>query len=292
MKNALLIVLPTCASDAPLAERLLDWCFELHGRQPRGHGFIACASDVHPEMMKKLEISAQLAFETFTVTQAKASDRVRNSERMNDLFLHVAERMAGDYRAPWLWLEPDCVPVREDWIERLGDVYYSQPKRYVGPHLKIKENTFLSKVALYPVGAIHDLKKACGESVPFWVAGSAITLPKSTKTRIVQHGVFVPENGLAQIRPETVLYHSDKTQMLIEFVRAAREAAVPHKHGEEGATPSPATLAVEVRSAESVNVPVTPTGGVAHTPTPPVSQPAKRKPGRPKKQTADEPALA
>lgn len=269
-----------------MLERLLDWIFELHGRQPRGHGFIVCASDVHAEMMKKLEISAQLAFETFTVTQAKASERVRNAERMNDLFLFVAERMAADYRAPWLWLEPDCVPVRDDWMAKLADCYYDQPKRYVGPHLKIKEATFLSKVSMYPVGAIHDLKKACAESVPFWVAGSGVTLSKSTKTRIVQHGIFVPESGLAQIRPETVLYHSDKTQILIELVRSAREANVPH--------PAPVPLTVPVSSPVTVlspdSLPVTPTGGVAHSP--PVTLPTKRKPGRPKKQHADEPALA
>ncbi len=274
--NSLLIVIGTCASDAPLAERLLDWIFELHGRQPRGHGFIACAADVHPEMQKKLEIAAQLAFETFTVLQAKGSDRVRNVERMNDLFLFVAGHMAEAYRAPWLWLEPDCVPVREDWLSQLSDVYYGQPKRYVGPHLKIKEATFLSKIAMYPVGAIGDLRKACAETTPFWVGGSSVTLAKSTKTRIIQHGVFVPENGLSQIRPETVLYHSDKTQMMIEFLRAAREALPV-------ATPSVATAHTPDSS------PVIPTGGVSSIP--PVPQPAKRGPGRPKKNK-DEPALA
>lgn len=284
--NSLLIVIPTHAGDAPLAERLLDWIFELHGRQPRGHGLVVCASDVHPEMQKKLEISATLAFETFTVVQAKASERVRNVERLNDLWLFVAGHMAEAYRAPWLWLEPDCVPVREDWVERLSDAYYDQPKRYVGPHLKIKEQVFLSKVAMYPVGALNDLKKACAESVPFWVAGSSVTLPKSTKTRIIQHGVFVLENGLGQIRPETVLYHSDKTQMMIEFLRAAREANVPH--------PAPISLTVAESSpvtaaAPDIRLPVTPTGGDAHTP--PVSTAPKRKPGRPKKQP-DEPALA
>lgn len=242
----LLIVLPTCADDGPLAEKLLDWIYELNGKQQRGHILLAYAHDLHQEFKIKLKICAELAFESvseFTATSRSLAHETMKPielktkvEFTNNLFNQTAHHIAGHYRWPWLWVEPDCVPITPDWIEKLAKSYQNQPKKFMGRKVKRgaagAEQVFFTRIGVYPTSAYNELRGFVGSPPLEWTAGNYI-VPRGTSTKLIQPGIY--GGDIASIAPETVLYHSDKTGKLIEQLREKLDSTVEapeHKNGE------------------------------------------------------------
>src|SRR5690242_7299723 len=83
----LLVVLPISQGDAALAEKLLDWCYELNDNEPvKAHCLIYCAHDVHGEMQTKAKIAAEVAFESSELVMAKPLTQNNKIELCNNLF--------------------------------------------------------------------------------------------------------------------------------------------------------------------------------------------------------------
>lgn len=234
MNHNLLIALGICADDAPNAEKLLDWIYELNGKTQRGHILLAYAHDVHTEMKLKCKICAELAFESvseFTATSRAISFNGADTKGMNvelktkvefvnNLWSQTARHVAGHFRFPWLWFEPDCVPITPDWIGKLSSTYANQPKKFLGRKMMRGEANnpqyFLSRIAVYPTSAYNELAGFVG-SPPFeWAAGNHV-LPRATTTKLIQPGLY--DGEFEKIPAEAVVYHSDKTGKLIEQLR-------------------------------------------------------------------------
>jgi len=230
--NNLLIVCPCSTDDAPIAERLLDWVYQCSGKEAYGHVLLAFAHDVHAEMRLRVRISAELAFESVTEFQATKKWLPNNlpdrgepktkTEFINNLWEQTANHIAHHYRWPWLWLEPDCVPLTPDWRIKLADAYANQPKKFFGSHMKRKvgdaEHLFLARTAIYHAGAFNELNKFSGGAPPFEWASEAYVIPRSTKSRLFQQLAY--EGDPSKVRPDAVLLHSDKTGKLIEYLRS------------------------------------------------------------------------
>jgi len=242
--NNLLIVVPSCADDAPIVERMMDWIYQLSGRQQQGHVLLAYAHDLHAEMRLKLRICAELAFETVSEFQANAQwvDAVASGsvapktkvEFINNLWQQTARHVAGHFRFPWLWLEPDCVPLTPDWMTKIADGYARQPRKFFGSHMKRKvneaESLFLSRTSVYPVGAFNEYRKYIGSPPLEWTAAQ-FSIPRSTKTRLIQQMAY--DGEFSKVRPDAVLLHSDKSGRLIEHLRNNKvEAIAEHVNGE------------------------------------------------------------
>jgi hypothetical protein len=221
----LLIVIPFTAHDAPLAERLCDWIFEQAGRKPRGHCLLVSAADVHQEMAVKVQIAAEVAFETAEMIVAPEPGSVVLSEIANQLFKFAGDYIIRHYRSPWLLLDPAAVPLRQSWREQLAQAYESQPKRYLGGHLQFEPavkdqpaKLCLARCSVYPANAIGDLAAHCTGSAPFQIAGAQTTLSRSTKSRLVQEWVY--DGDPTKLRPDAVVLNSDKSGRLIEHLRS------------------------------------------------------------------------
>ncbi len=254
----LLIVIPTCTDDSPIAERLLDWIYQVNFKQAHGHVLLAFANDVHAEMRAKLRICAELAFEGVSEFQAKPCGKglkATKVENCNDMLQQTAQYVAHGFRWPWFCLEPDAVPLVPDWIEQLSKAYSDQPKKFMGPHMRRKvqngEELFLGRTSVYPTSAFSEFKDYKSPMPIEWEAGRNI-IPRSTKTRLIQQGVF---DESTVIRPDAVVFHSDKTGALISQLR---ERGVPSPEQTNGQRVDIRNV-TEDRATETISIPALPT---------------------------------
>lgn len=210
-----LIVLPCCADDGPIAERLLDWMLTLNNRQPKGHILLAYAADVHGEMRAKLKLTAELAFESISEISLARHGNIQNKvEQISSAFRQVAAHVQSHFRFPWLWLEPDCVPLKSGWIEALADAYDSQPKRYCGSILGSQDGKKLlgmARVGIYHPAASSELDRFCNDpNVGFEFVAGGHVVARCTKTKLIQQLSITDDASLQGIRPDAVLLHGDK----------------------------------------------------------------------------------
>ena len=211
----LLTVMPCHSGDAMLAENLLDWTFQLNERKQSGSLLVVCYGDTHEEMREKLSIAGDVACSNFEMIISPEIASPSKSDRIAQVFNFAADHIAKNYRVPWLWLEPDSVPLRRGWLEELDNAYTSQPKMHLGPHFQAADKRILmSRTAIYS-------PKLSKVNLPLFTTASAdVITPASTKTRLIQQIYYKPESDLVKIRPDAVLLHSDKTGKLIQYLRS------------------------------------------------------------------------
>lgn len=217
MNSKLLIVAAFSANDAPLCERQMDFIHRLNGKKQVGHILLVANADCHAEMRTRIRVTAEIAFEsvTETIAPAVAKDHAHHKVRqMNNLFRHAAQTAQTHFRWPWFWLEPDCVPVKADWIERLASAYDSQPKKYLG--LVSGEKPFMARCGVYYAAASYELDKLCLTDVPFPVATSDRVAPSATKSDLIQYLKIESVEDLAKISEKAVVVHGDKAGIFAE----------------------------------------------------------------------------
>lgn len=202
----ILLVTGFTTADWHRAEALFDWHRKLHDQMPSGHVLLVAAKDAHDELRTKLRIAAELAFETVREFQVSATPQGKLPKE--HIFREAALHIGQSLRWPWLWLEPDCVPLKRNWITRLEDAYEDQPARYMGTYFKVGQQIILPRVSVYPAVAINDF------------LAQRELLPMSTKTRLIQYGLFSDSDDLSKVREDAVLFHSCKTNALIEKLDA------------------------------------------------------------------------
>ncbi len=219
MNKKLLIVLPVCANDCVLAERLLDFIYKLNSKTQEGHLLIVANPDLHQEFRTKLRVTAEMSFESVTEAVAPAIDqKLANSKfhQMNNLFRCAALIAQTNFRWPWFWLEPDCGITDCNWISILAGAYDGQPKRYMGWVSKA-DKTFMARCGVYYPGASYELDKLCQGDAPFPLATADKVGPSASHTNLVQYGLILetPED-LAKISRHAVVVHGDKLGLIAE----------------------------------------------------------------------------
>jgi len=241
----LITVIPCCKEDAARAETLLDLIYQVDGRIKKGYCLLVFAPEVHKEMRDKLQIAASLAFETVNIHNVQKLVVIGPTKHAGiwAMFREVAQHMASGYRWPWLWCEPDCIPLKANWRETLANAYDQQPRRYLSRWLKSGDVTFIHHVGVYPVNILNDIEMAITSQIPF----EASIIGQSTKTDLIQHLPIRAETDASKVRSDAVLLHGDKEGLLADIVRVVKDS---------------------LTTEASLN---------GHTPIP------KRKPGRPRK---------
>lgn len=231
--NPMLIVLGFCIDDASRAESLVDWIYQLNARRASGHALLVAAPGVHGEMLEKMRISAELAFESYSLIQMPGyrTSGGFKPELINDLWFTAAKEVSENYRWPWISMEPDSVPIQRGWHETIAAAYHAQPKPYFGPRLLFNsgQGRCLSRIAVYPAKAYEDLKDFAGATGPFHFPAGTVTVPRSTKSSLIQNLLYKGERE--KIKPETVLLHGDKEQVLIPVLREELKHT-PHSNGD------------------------------------------------------------
>lgn len=221
----LLTAIPFAIDDAWRAEKLCDWIYQLNGRKSQGRCLLVPARDVHAELRKKVSIAAELAFESTDMVAVDSRITASRAEQSNHLLRQTALLVYNGYRLPFLWLEPDCVPLRKGWMRELSDAYEKSVKRFLGPHLSVPDKEcdtpmrMLARVSIYPQDALRDIDGPCRETVPFERVAAAALVQRSEKTRLIQHLLFTDDTAISAIRADACLLHSDKTGKLIDELR-------------------------------------------------------------------------
>jgi len=191
---SLLIVIPFNASQAESAEKLCDFIYFISGKQQQGHCLLVASSDVHDEMKLKVKLAAEVAFENVNLAVTRANP-----------FSETVKLVSQNYKSPWLWLEPDCVPLKKDWLDQLEAAYDVQAKKYMGAYYKNDSGqVFLARQSVYPANAGSDR------------GDDSDVATYSTKCRLIQIGKY---EGVTKLRPDAVLFCSDKTGALINDLR-------------------------------------------------------------------------
>lgn len=237
----MLVALGYHAGDLAQAQRLADWMREL-GPYP-GHSLL-----VARDSSTLARPFADVGFDS--VEEIVLSDEHHKwPESANYVFGKCAKHVQYALKAPyWLWLEPDAVPVSRDWLDALEAEHRRGNKPFMGDLVPGGADSIdhMSGIGVYP-GKLTDyagLATVALETAWDLLAADLI-LPQAHITELIQHNWRPPdfanaEEMRAELNPQTVLYHKDKTGRLIELLRANLQVPVlaePMKRTSAGASP-------------------------------------------------------
>lgn len=230
----MIICLPFSHRDRHLAVKLSEHIAELGG-----------ASDFDCLLVHEKNVSSdgvfqplQKAFKSVTsfnpvgVPDADWSAGTGDARAANEMWIQTAWHMHGKVRQSWLWMEPDCVPLKPNWLAAIQEEYRNGRKRVMGMRVNPSSGRpRISGIAVYPPSVME-----CGQSamlterVPWDVAGGDDFLKHGHFTNLIYHVLrtskeaptFPSQNELNTIPSSAVLFHPCKDGSLIDRLREKR----------------------------------------------------------------------
>lgn len=127
--KSMALVYPFCAKEGMFALKLMQWITEITPPQNRllviSHDF-----QTPPSMVEAVADNAKRVFSQIKV--------LSYSPPLADQWPPtVAFKAAAFYMqkvgSPWLWTEPDAVPIKPNWLDKLEQVYWGCGKAFAGP---------------------------------------------------------------------------------------------------------------------------------------------------------------
>jgi len=242
MTPKLLVVLPYCSKDADQARNLIAWISELSPKDKTGPACLLVADALVPrEKMVEINTAAKQCFEHVeTIAVAMEPEKQVWPFGPNKMFLESSKQVFECYQMPWLWLEPDAVPMRPGWLSELSDAYYECPKRFMGAFIRTAQDGLpklhMAGCGVYPRDAYFGLLSFCESPHAFDMAMADYVVPRATPTPLIHHhwgeqdlpptfiadGVPKPSVNsvtLSFVRPEAALFHRCKDDTLISLLR-------------------------------------------------------------------------
>lgn len=130
-------------------------------------------------------------------------------------------------KQPFLWMEPDAVPIQPHWIDSIDLAYKQCGKPFMGDFVEISNSIeggvdHMSGVAVYP----HDCPVIApsifnNERVAWDVMGANEIIPRMSQTQLIQHDYVLGDKWRREVvtkdcvRPLAVIYHPDKNGVLM-----------------------------------------------------------------------------
>lgn len=235
----LIAVIPYHAKDLESARNLLTWIKELGGCP--GHSCILAADATVPkEKRQEIKALARQSFENADTIPLAIPER---GYAPNHMFMLTAQQIMFSYKLPWLWLEPDAVPIRSGWLSTLSEEYAGSPKRLLGGLVESNQPglpaVHLTGVSIYPcdVFPLFDGFASIKSANVAWdMEAASATVPRAKNSQYMQHfwgtrelaPTFVKETAAGQppnaltlefIKADVVLFHRNKDGTLIELLR-------------------------------------------------------------------------
>jgi hypothetical protein len=222
MNHHIIIALAYHQENAPQCEKLLDFIYKLNDRRQTGHIVLANDSAVHAENKNRIKISAELAFEGVHQLDIRPLADINANKilRVNNAFRQVAQFIEDGFHWPFLWLEPDCTPVDKEWFAKLCFEYVTQPRSYMGSRMRVavKEGDgqmFMARTSIYPANTASQLPKGVDIKAPFEIMSGPVVVPKMAITKKIQQLVIKSQDDISKVRPDAILVHGDKNQILM-----------------------------------------------------------------------------
>lgn len=158
-------------------------------------------------------------------------------EGSNALWLKAAEE-AQKIGEPWMFLEPDAVPIRASWMIEIESEYKRIGKPYMGALIEHKNsfqpNPYLEGCSVYPAVAFSEIGRMMVPGKSWTLSTAPFVVPRAANSQLFQHLWGEKDNpptfarqaiagtnvfGLNYIQPQTALYHRSKDGTLIDLLR-------------------------------------------------------------------------
>jgi len=181
------VVIPFHSGDAEQAADLLLWIEQLGGA-PAHEALLMVDGGVRWDVVIDLITLANRVFRHVTVIALE--DSIIGWPRgANALFLRAAEHCAG-LNQPFLWLEPDCVPLAREWLDRIHGIY---GEGFLGHIYECNipglPRRLLSGVAVYPPSAYALIHPFVGNQphLAWDVSAAEAILPTAKDSYLFHH---------------------------------------------------------------------------------------------------------
>lgn len=229
----MLTVCPYHPGDADQALRMFRWIFEFEGRQMPHDLLLIADSRCSPFTANAIHAAAAESFRSVT-TLAFVDHFHKWPDAPNAVFAFAARHIMANQRVPWLFLEPDCCPLKAGWLDAIEAEYKAAGKPFLGARVEVNDVPLhMSGNGVYPVDAFthYGLALIAGD-VAWDVAAASQIVPQAHFTKLILHNWKHPPfsnqsevDNLLASNPETVLFHSDKSGSLIELLRERKQFA-------------------------------------------------------------------
>lgn len=166
----IVVVFPVCHRDVQLALFHAHWLANLGKSKHRA--LIAFDPTCPSALVHQLRSLLERAFAGVDIFRYAKPPINEYPQVANWCFQSVAFRMANQ-SAPWLFLEPDTVVLRADWLDKLQEEYEIGGKSWMGPH--VQGMSHANGVMVYPPDASTRMPHAmaCGAGQAFDMEAAA-----------------------------------------------------------------------------------------------------------------------
>lgn len=214
------------------ARSLIGWMGELDNRLPHDLLLMMGAQTSMTDVME-IKSMADSVFSNVICVKQRMAEPQRWPTTANSLWRTTLEWMASEkVKQPFLWAEPDSIPMCPGWMAKLEAEYKACGKPIMGALFE-RPLKHINAVAIYPpnINQLNPYMKEAPANVPFDVVRPELTLNNAHVTKQIQRALdsqnkpytFPTRDSLAVIRPETVLFHGSKTDDLIQRLREKRQ---------------------------------------------------------------------
>jgi hypothetical protein len=232
MNKPLTVVCAVCDSDRDQLIRLFEWIRDLQDRQaglmlPRYQQdkydllIIDTASYGSVEMQQVEEVAKRCFSRRSFCGELPVASWPQGP---NASFLMACKLV----ETPFLWLEPDCVPMRPGWLDELADEYYSQKKPFMGTIVKSDDprhpDKHMTGCSIYPAYAKEFYHESM-DSIPWDLFAAKQVLPFVNDTKLVHH--FYGEPGLPPTFVDYLSSDHPKNALPLDFI--PKKAALFHR---------------------------------------------------------------
>jgi hypothetical protein len=224
----MLIALAYHKGDHSQAERLASWMTEL--KAGVGHDLILA----HAKGSPALDVSG-CGFDS--IRRIEINDDIENRwpHSANHVFKKIAKEIQYSKPRPWLWLEPDCVPLSGDCFSAIEQEYRDKCNKQTGkPFLgdvvmppKVAEPR-MSGVAVYPGNMTDWAGEVFYATDVAWDEAAAKQIyPNMARSDLIMHrwkgeGFKSLNEIVLRIPCNVKLYHADKSGSAIAILASAR----------------------------------------------------------------------
>jgi hypothetical protein len=145
----------------------------------------------------------------------------------NMAFESVAWIVSTTLKRPFLWMEPDAIPLKASWIDDIENAYNAARKPFMGSLVEIAGIMPNGVNHMSGVGVYHwDLHRLCpsifnNEHTAWDIASASNVVPQMHNTSLIQHD-WVPTAQWRRekvtkdlVNPLAVIYHPDKLGVLM-----------------------------------------------------------------------------